>query len=257
VIPLRIWRHKEVIQLTFMPTLFPVSCYLVEEDDGITLVDAALPYSVKGILQTASSMGKPITRIVLTHAHGDHIGALDALAQQLPEAKLYISERDNRLLVGDRSLIDGEPVLPVRGGVPKPNQIRTQADVLLRDGDRVGSLQAIDAPGHTPGSMAFLDIRSGALLAGDAFHNRAGLTVSSHLRLRFPFPAMATWSKDLAVASAKRLLELQPTLLAVGHGPMLRNPAGAMERAITAAERDQSRQQKKGADSSHVTKNRS
>ena len=50
----------------------------MEEEAGLTLIDAALPYSAKGILQ-AEKIGKPITKIVLTHAHDDHIGALDAL----------------------------------------------------------------------------------------------------------------------------------------------------------------------------------
>lgn len=229
-------QEKEVIQLTFMPRLFPVSCYLVEEADGLTLVDAALPFSVKGILQAAETRGKPIVRILLTHAHGDHIGALDGLKEKLPDAKVIISERDNRLLQGDRTLLPGEPSQPVRGGVPKPGQIRSRADVLLRDGDLVGSLRAIAAPGHTPGSMAFLDTRSGALLAGDAFHTRGGLTVTGLLRPWFPFPAMATWSKEEAVASAKRLAALKPELLAVGHGTMRKNPAEAMASAVAEAE---------------------
>lgn len=63
----------------FYAEIFPVNCYLVEEESELTLVDAALPFSVKGILKAAESIGKPITRIVLTHAHGDHIGALDGL----------------------------------------------------------------------------------------------------------------------------------------------------------------------------------
>ena len=37
-------------------------------------------------------MGAPITRIVLTHAHGDHIGSLDAIAGELPDAEVLISE---------------------------------------------------------------------------------------------------------------------------------------------------------------------
>ncbi|MES9793628.1 MBL fold metallo-hydrolase, partial [Priestia megaterium] len=36
-------------QLTFLPRFFPVNCYLVEEKDSLTLIDAALPYSASGI----------------------------------------------------------------------------------------------------------------------------------------------------------------------------------------------------------------
>ncbi|CAM3980589.1 hypothetical protein PAAL109150_03445 [Paenibacillus alkaliterrae] len=61
---MRFIREKTVVQLTYLPTIFPVNCYLVEEEDGLTLVDAALPNNVKAILQAAERMEKPITRIV-------------------------------------------------------------------------------------------------------------------------------------------------------------------------------------------------
>jgi glyoxylase-like metal-dependent hydrolase (beta-lactamase superfamily II) len=233
---MRMTRYDRIAQLSFMPRLFPVNCYLVEEEDGLTLVDAALPFSVKGILETAKAMGKPLRRIVLTHAHSDHIGAADKLKVLLPGAELYVSAREAKLLAGDRMLEPGEPETPVKGGVPKPGQFRTVPDVLLNDGDRIGSLQAVMAPGHTPGQMAFLDTRNGAILAGDAFQTRGGIAVSGKLMPWFPFPALATWSKAEALASAKRLLALNPSVLAAGHGPMLHDPEEAMKRAIQEAE---------------------
>ena len=60
-----------------------VNVYLVGEDDGLTLVDTALPRSSKAILQAAGDLGAPIRRILLTHAHGDHVGSLDELASTL------------------------------------------------------------------------------------------------------------------------------------------------------------------------------
>jgi glyoxylase-like metal-dependent hydrolase (beta-lactamase superfamily II) len=235
---LRITQMSGIYQLAFMPRMFPVNCYLVEEEAELTLIDAGVPFSVKGILGTASSLRKPITRIVLTHAHSDHIGALDRLKQSLPEARVYISRRDARLLAGDRALEPGEPDCPVKGGVPKPEQIKTKPDILLEEGERVGSLLALAAAGHTPGSMAFLDTRSRVLVAGDAFQIRGGMAVSGQLKLGFPFPALATWSKERALASAIRLLEHKPSCLAVGHGPMLPQPVEAMKQAIESARRN-------------------
>lgn len=234
---MRVIQEGKLYQLTFMPRAFPVNCYVVEEEEDLTLIDAALPFSVKGILQCSETVGKPIARMVLTHAHSDHIGALDGLKAALPEAKVYISERDARLLRGDRSLDESEGVLPIKGGVPKPGAVKTEPDVLLADGDRVGSLIAVNAAGHTPGSMAFQDGRSGALIAGDAFQTRGGIAVTGQLRLGFPFPALATWNKQAALESARRLAGLAPTLLAVGHGEMVKDPRGVMERAIAEAER--------------------
>jgi len=233
---MKVTKHGFLHQLAFMPRFFPVNCYLVEEEGELTLIDAALPFSVKGILRTVERIGKPLTRIVLTHAHGDHVGALDGLKQALPQARVYISARDTKLLAGSKELEPDEPAgLPIKGDVPKA--VRTRPDVLLQDGDRIGSLRAVAAPGHTPGSMAFLDERSGALIAGDAFQVRGGLAVSGLMKPWFPFPAMATWSKDAALASAERLCALCPSLLAVGHGRLLPEPLPGLERALAEARR--------------------
>ncbi|WP_339817507.1 MBL fold metallo-hydrolase [Paenibacillus sp. FSL R7-0216] len=234
---MKITKVGQLLQLSFIPRLFPVNCYLVEEEDGVTLIDAALPYSSKGILQAVQKIGKPLTRIILTHVHDDHVGALDALKAKLPEVAVHVSARDARLMDGDVSLDPGEPTSPIRGGVPK--KLITRADVTFTDGDRIGSLLAVAAPGHTPGSFALLDTRSGALVAGDAFQTRAGIAVSGTVRPLFPFPALATWHKETALASARKLAGLKPSLLAVGHGPVLEQPAAAIAKAIAAAERAQ------------------
>ncbi|MFC5450523.1 MBL fold metallo-hydrolase [Paenibacillus aestuarii] len=228
-------QNGAIYQLAFMPKWFPVNCYLVEEENELTLVDAAMPFAVQAILQAAEKIGKPLTRIVLTHAHGDHIGALDGLKQALPQAKVYISQRDAKLLAGSKELEPGEPNTPIKGGVPKPGAIRTKPDVLLQDGDRIGSLQAIAAPGHTPGMMAFLDVRSHALIAGDALQVRGGVAVSGVVRWRFPFPALATWNKQASLESVRKLRNLQPSLLAVGHGQMIENPLAVLDQALDEA----------------------
>lgn len=233
---MRIIRENSLYQLTFLSRIFPVNCYLVEEDDGLTLVDAALPYSSKGIMQAAAQIGKPITRIVLTHAHDDHVGALDALKQVLPDVPVHISARDARLLAGDRTLEPGEPDTPIRGGIS--GKVRTREDVRLQEGDRIGSLLAVAAPGHTPGSMAFLDTRTHALIAGDALQTRGGIAAAGQLRPWFPFPAWATWNKQAALESVLKLRDYRPSLLAVGHGRMLREPEAAMDRVIAEARRN-------------------
>jgi glyoxylase-like metal-dependent hydrolase (beta-lactamase superfamily II) len=233
---MRIIHKQSVYQLTFLPRFFPVNCYLVEEEDDLTLIDAALPYSSKGIMQAARQIGKPIARIVLTHAHGDHVGALDALKQELPEVPVYISTRDARLLSGDISLDAEEPQTPIRGSVPK--KVKTRADVCLEDGDRIGSLVAISTPGHTPGSMSFLDTRNQALIAGDALQIRGGIAVSGQIKPWFPFPAMATWNKQASLESVRKLRDYQPSLLAVGHGSMIVEPKTWMDKAIAEAERN-------------------
>ena len=231
---MRVTQEGSLYQLTWLPRIFPVNCYLVEEEEELTLIDAGMSYSMKGILLQAEKLGKPLTRIVLTHGHMDHVGALDGLKKHLPGAKVYISERDASLLAGDRSLRAGEPQTPVKGSVP--SKIVTRPDVLLHERDRIGSLVAVSTPGHTPGSMSFQDQRSGSVIAGDAFQTFRATAVSGKKVPWFPFPAMATWNLEQALASAYKLIELDPSLLGVGHGDLLRDPAEAMKRAAAEAE---------------------
>jgi hypothetical protein len=61
--------------------------------------------------------------------------------------------------------------------------------------------------------------------------------VTSHFTFPFPFAAMATWNKQLNLESARALQALEPSLLAVGHGPALPNPGAATARAIARAHR--------------------
>lgn len=242
---MRVTTHGAYLtQLTRLPRVFPVNCYLVKESDSLTLIDAALPGSTAGILAAASKLGLPITRIVLTHAHMDHVGSLDAVHAALPEAEVLISERDARFLAGDRRLDPGEQPGKARGSW---KTCATRPTGYLCGGTRVGSLLAVPTPGHTPGHMALLDTRDGTLIAGDAFQTRAGIAVSGTLRPLFPFVAMATWSKTRALESALGLRDLKPARLAVGHGEVLEAPATAIDHAIAEAHRRLGSQVRRGA----------
>jgi glyoxylase-like metal-dependent hydrolase (beta-lactamase superfamily II) len=227
---MRVIKKGFLYQVTFLATIFPVNCYLVEEESELTLIDAALPYSMKGILKAAKEVGKPITKIILTHAHEDHVGALDLIKEELPDVPVYISVRENRLMNGDISLDRHEHQTPIKGGVPR--KMKTRANVLLKEGDLVGSLAVIETPGHTPGSISLFDTRTKSLIAGDAFQTRGGMAVAGDMKPWFPFPAFGTWSKKTALDSAKKLISYQPGVLAIGHGEMVDNPGGAMEQAI-------------------------
>jgi len=208
-----------------------VNCYLLREEDGLTLIDAGLPGSAESILAAVQKLQDPLRRIVLTHAHFDHTGAVDALMAATPGLEFYIGQREARLLARDFDLDKGEhgkPLLGFQGAKSEPTR-------LLQDGDRVGSLRTMASPGHTPGHMAFLDTRDKTLIAGDAFTTQNELLVAGVFRVTFPFPALFSWNGVLSARSALRLREEQPSFLATGHGRPLASPLAAMDRAIEEA----------------------
>ena len=215
--------------LVRLTRLGAVNAFLVGEDDGLTLIDTMLPGSADGILAAARETGRPIARVLLTHAHGDHVGSVDALAQALPNATFAISGRDARFLAGDKSLDPGEPQSKLRGSY---QTIETRPGLLLSPGDRVGSLEVIAAPGHTPGQVAFLDTRDRTLYCGDVFSTLFGVYTSARANPLFPLPYFATWDKEIELESAIELRTHEPAALAPGHGPVNIDALEQMDDAI-------------------------
>ncbi|HEX6478585.1 MAG TPA: MBL fold metallo-hydrolase [Ktedonobacteraceae bacterium] len=230
---------NNLIQLTYYGF---VNVYLVREEDGFTLVDTALQSCARSIVQVARQCGQPIRRILLTHAHADHSGGLDAVHALVPEAEFVMPARDARFLTGDRSLDADESRDKLRGGWVIR---KTQPTRLLHEGDRVGSLEVIATQGHTPGHCSFLDTRNRTLIAGDAFDTKAGIAVSGTLKPLFPLVALATWHKPTCLESARKLRALAPSRIAVGHGRVLNDPLAAMDRAIRVLAYNLERQAKK------------
>jgi glyoxylase-like metal-dependent hydrolase (beta-lactamase superfamily II) len=216
--------------LTQLTRLRFVNAYLVREDDGFTLVDTTTGGGADDLIAAARAAGGEIRRIALTHGHGDHVGSLDALRERLGSPVVVLMpELDARVHAGE-TVVEGK--LP--GSWPK---LTTVPDVRLSGGDRVGSLEVVPAPGHTPGHVAFVDARDRTLIAGDTFTTVGRVAVTNHYYWRFPLATMATWDGDVDLQSARDLRALDPALLVVGHGPAVRAPGAAMDAAIARAAR--------------------
>ena len=125
-----------IIQLT---RFHFVNAFLVREEDGFTLVDTTMGNAAEALIRAASQGEGAIRRIALTHGHGDHVGALDALKQELgASVEILMPELDTRIHAGEQ-VVEGK--LP--GSWPK---LTTRPDVLLSGGERIGSLEAIPLP---------------------------------------------------------------------------------------------------------------
>ncbi len=226
-----------LVQLTRWPRFVPLCHYLVREADGLMLFDTGMSGAgVSAVQSVVAELRQPLTHIVLTHAHADHCGGLDAFAAAFPEAEVVTSTRTAAFLRGDKTLTPEEQQRSPRlkGGFKTMQTVPTR---LLQPGDRLGSLLVVAAPGHSPDNIAFHDTRDGSLIAGDAFQTQGRVAVSGVLVPSFPLPGIATWHRPTALATARALLALEPTRLAVGHGPVHTSPQPAMRAAIDEASR--------------------
>jgi glyoxylase-like metal-dependent hydrolase (beta-lactamase superfamily II) len=209
-----------------------MNCFLVRQDDGYTLIDANLKGSENDILRAADDV--PIHRLLLTHAHVDHVGSVDALMALIPGLVLGASERSVPLLhkPPDLSLRPGE-VGPVRGTLPG---IDSSVTLHIADGDRIGSLLAIGTPGHIHGHLSFLDERDGTLYAGDELFGLSHLGITGWTPWWFPVKAYS--DRATARQTAIRLLDFPIQRYATGHGAVRDGGRPALEKAIALAQLD-------------------
>ncbi|HIW71196.1 MAG TPA: MBL fold metallo-hydrolase [Candidatus Levilactobacillus faecigallinarum] len=231
---MKIRKFGNIYQLAFLPIVFPINCYLVDEGPDLTLIDTGMAFCAKGILKAVNQLHKPLTRIALTHPHVDHIGALDTVKQAFPAVEVYVSTRDARLMAGDFKLLRSEDQTEIKGGFN--HNVQTKPDELLITSSQLKSLTVYSAPGHTPGSIAFYQKSSGILLTGDAMVSRGGLAVAGDQHRLFPFSAAATWSPVTAIKSMKHLNQLPIHYLMVGHGRVVKEANQKIARAIKRAE---------------------
>jgi glyoxylase-like metal-dependent hydrolase (beta-lactamase superfamily II) len=204
-----------------------VNSYLVEDADGVTVIDAGLPGHWKELQAELASMGRSlddVRGIVLTHGDTDHLGFAERLRKE-KGVPIYVHELDAARARGeDKSngswgKVKPGPLLRFlwysgrRGGlrVPPVTEVMTFTgdDVL----DLPGSPVIIHVPGHTPGSVAIHVPAVDALFVGDALTTGHVLTGK-----KGPRPAPFTLEPELALESLGKLESVQATWLLPGHG---------------------------------------
>ncbi len=217
-----IWSLKEWF-------LIPIHVWVIAEEDGVTLVDAGLAQMGKGISAFIEQLEEgPLRRIVLTHGHSDHVGALPTI---LSEHKVPVYAHNREI-----PYMEGKLLYP-RRKKREHNVPRNLVEALPEDEmgllSALGSLTPYFTPGHSPGHVVYYHEKDKILLAGDLFTSRRG-------NLHQPMPLFTANMAD-AVASSSILSELKPNRIEVCHGNSVVYTPAKLEAYVQKMQRKLSR----------------
>jgi glyoxylase-like metal-dependent hydrolase (beta-lactamase superfamily II) len=212
-----------------------VNAYVMQAEDGVTLIDAGMAATRPLLLRGLAAIGvqpREIRRILVTHAHPDHTGAL-AYMKRASGARIYMHPDDAALVRQGRSLRPGlrPPPHPVFGVVVPlvlwaiPRHVQAvDTDQLVRDGERIdvaGGMRVIGFPGHSAGQVGYLwERHGGVLFAGDPAANQLG-----RLDVAIVYEDYEQGKRDLATLSS-----LAYETVCFGHGPPIIGGASAAVR---------------------------
>ncbi len=161
--------------------MFEVNCYLFWNEvtnDGV-IIDPG--DEEERIISRIEELGFKPSAILLTHGHGDHIVAVDAVKKKY-DIPLYIGNGEEDLLKNPSANVSamiGHPIV-----APPPDHL-IEDEQLLNLGSI--SLRVLSTPGHSPAGVCYLHEKEGILFTGDTLFwssiGRTDFPGSSHEQL--------------------------------------------------------------------------
>ena len=225
-----------------------VNTYLVEDDDGLAIIDAGLPGMWPQLSRAVRELGYgpgSVSALVLTHAHFDHVGAAARIRREFRTPILV--HDDDRYIAAHPYRYEHENnrfLYPVRYPASIPYlgamtlagalNVRGITDVHSLDEDSGETLpgrpQVIHAPGHTAGHVALHYPGRNVLICGDSL-----VTLNPYTGARGPqiVSGAATANSPEALQSLGLLAKTGAPTLLTGHGePWTGGVEAAVEQAL-------------------------
>jgi glyoxylase-like metal-dependent hydrolase (beta-lactamase superfamily II) len=162
------------------------NAFLIEGDDGLTLIDAGFPGKEAAAFGAIRALGRSLNQLkhlIFTHGHPDHIGSAAAIVRETG-ARTYMHPLDIPM---------AESGGPFRPMIPAPGLVGLLCKVFYHPDERVqpvaidqplsageilpiaGGFEVIHTPGHCAGQVALLWRPGRMLFAGDVGTNLMGL----------------------------------------------------------------------------------
>ncbi len=142
------------------------NCYIVyDENQSCLIVDPG--DNPKKLVSMIEQLELKPEAIVLTHAHFDHIGAVDSIRDKYG-IQVYIHEKEKDWLTD--AALNGSKYFMLN----EPVRARA-ADHLIKDEGEMAignfRFEVFETPGHSPGSISMYFPDDNFVLAGDALFN--------------------------------------------------------------------------------------
>ena len=240
-------KHTNLDIFTVAPHVFGmkdsfVNIYMIaskKAPEEWVLVDAGLKWSCRKIKKMAAMIfgkdSKPQC-IILTHGHFDHVGSAQTLAEEW-DVPVFAHFLERPYLSGRSSY--PPPDSTVGGGLlaslaflypKKPIDITNRLSLLPENGmvPNLPDWKYLHTPGHAPGHISLFREEDRVLIAGDALvttNQESVLSVMTQKRELNGPPKYFTNDWEAAFRSAKQLADLEPSVIAAGHGKPMSGPS--------------------------------
>lgn len=204
--------------------------YMVATRRGWYLVDTGTAGNAEKIIELAESRfgDRPPEAILLTHGHFDHAGNAAELSDHW-DAQIFAHKLELPFLTGKDKYPPPDPTVGgfmgfmIRFFPNKAYDLEDRVDEFPEN--PLPGWRLIETPGHSPGHVSFFRESDRALIAGDAITtvrqcNMVAM-ISQEPEVWLP-PEYYTCDWDKARESVEKLVDLEPNVIAAGHGKPMR-----------------------------------